>query len=225
LGSQPRIWQGAHEFGDVAGLRIDERLLLPLPRVTKRTADILLTMVGGVFILPLVFVITCAIKLTSPGPAFYSQKRIGRGGKHFRAWKFRTMVVNADQILQDHLKRDPALNAEWQRERVTWVGRFLRKTSLDELPQLWNVLRGEMSLVGPRPIVDAEIPKYGPAYSLYLRVTPGITGLWQISGRNNTTYEKRVELDLWYVRNWSIWFDAQILCSTIDEVLHCRGAY
>jgi Undecaprenyl-phosphate galactose phosphotransferase WbaP len=213
-------------------VRIDERLLLPLPRFTKRLADLTLTIFGGILILPLIGAIACAIKFSSPGPVFYNQKRIGIGGRSFQAWKFRTMVVNAEQVLQEYLNRDLTLNAEWQRDhklkndpRVTWIGRRLRKTSLDELPQLWNVLSGEMSLVGPRPIVDAEIGKYGVAYRLYERVVPGITGFWQVSGRNNTTYQERVELDMRYIRNWSLWFDLGILIRTIRVVFLRDGAY
>jgi Undecaprenyl-phosphate galactose phosphotransferase WbaP len=213
-------------------LRIDERLLLPVPRFVKRTSDLLLTIVGGVLLLPVVAVIAWMVKLSSPGPVFYSQERVGHRGRRFRAWKFRTMVANADEVLAGHFGLHPELKAEWDRDhklksdpRITRIGRWLRKTSLDELPQLWNVLLGEMSLVGPRPIVQAEICKYGAAFALYQRVVPGITGLWQVSGRNNTTYEKRVELDMYYGRNWSMWFDVQILFATIDVVLHCRGAY
>lgn len=142
------------------------------------------------------------------------------------------MFQNADQVLSVHLESNPALREEWLRDhklkndpRVTLVGRFLRKTSLDELPQLWNVLRGEMSLVGPRPIVSAEVAKYGEYFDDYQAVRPGITGLWQVSGRNNTTYEERVKYDEYYVRNWSIWLDLYILCKTVKTVLLGEGAY
>ena len=143
------------------------------------------------------------------------------------------MFVNADQVLDDYLDKHPELRKEWERDHklksdpriLPLVGVFLRKTSLDELPQLWNVLRGEMSVVGPRPIVTAEIPKYHDRYELYLRVRPGITGLWQISGRNNTTYEERVQLDTYYVRNWSPWLDLYILGRPIRTVLMREGAY
>jgi Undecaprenyl-phosphate galactose phosphotransferase WbaP len=232
LGNPARLWHGAHECGGLAGMRFDERLLLPWPRFLKRSIDLAITIIGGLVILPFVALIALAVKATSRGPIFYSQERIGLDGRRFRAWKFRSMVANADQILAEYLQRHPELNAEWKCNhklkydpRITRVGRVLRKTSLDELPQLWNVIQGQMSLVGPRPIVHAEIAKYGTAYGLYQRVVPGITGLWQISGRNNTTYERRVELDMRYVRNWSIWFDVQILFATIKVVLFCKGAY
>jgi len=181
---------------------------------------------------PLVALIALAIRLTSKGPAFYSQQRIGKQGQLFRAWKFRTMVENADEVLRRYLEENPALRAEWEENfklrndpRVTAVGSFLRKTSLDELPQLWNVLKGEMSLVGPRPIVNAEIVRYGESISLLGRVKPGLSGLWQVSGRSNTTYEDRVRLDMYYIRNWSVWLDIFILAKTCAVVLKRQGAY
>jgi lipopolysaccharide/colanic/teichoic acid biosynthesis glycosyltransferase len=141
------------------------------------------------------------------------------------------MRQDAETTLAEILEKDPSLHQEWLSShklhtdpRITRVGRFLRKTSLDELPQLWNVLRGEMSLVGPRPIVDAEVPKYVESYNLYLRVTPGITGLWQVSGRSNTSYQRRIEMDAYYVRNWSVWLDLIILFRTAMTVLLQRGA-
>jgi lipopolysaccharide/colanic/teichoic acid biosynthesis glycosyltransferase len=142
------------------------------------------------------------------------------------------MAVNGDEILKRHLERSPVARLEWERDqklkddpRVTWIGKWLRKYSFDELPQLWNVLVGDMSLVGPRPIVKAEIVKYGAAYSLYQRVIPGITGLWQVSGRNLTTYEERIAFDEYYVRNWSVWLDIYILVRTVRTVLTGHGAF
>ena len=142
------------------------------------------------------------------------------------------MVVDADRVLQSYLASNPVYRAEWEQDhklrndpRITRVGRFIRKTSLDELPQLWNVVRGEMSLVGPRPIVEAEISKYSDRFVLYAKVTPGITGMWQVSGRNDTTYGERVELDAFYARNWSPWLDLYILACTIKVVLLGSGAY
>ena len=173
-----------------------------------------------------------AIRLDSPGPALYRQRRLGKGGRTIFIYKFRTMVSNADAVLHDYLETQPELRAEWERDqklrhdpRITRMGRFLRKTSLDELPQLLNVLRGEMSLVGPRPIVDNEKEKYGLVYENYCRVRPGITGLWQVSGRNNTTYEERVSMDDYYVTNWSVWMDLWILGKTPLVVLTGYGAY
>ena len=161
----------------------------------------------------------------------FSHKRIGLGGRRFHAWKFRSMVPNAPQILQKYLDENPELRAEWELNqklkndpRITWIGKIIRRTSLDELPQLFNVFLGHMSLVGPRPIVDEEIRRYGQTFRQYLRVTPGITGLWQISGRNNTTYEERLAYDEYYVQNWSPWLDLYILLRTFKTVLLCEGA-
>ncbi len=208
------------------------QLLIFLPRLGKMLADYLLAAAIGLLCLPLIGIISVVIKLTSPGPIFYSQKRIGRNNQPFWAWKFRTMLIDADEVLQNCLDGDAKLREEWERghklkedPRVTGVGSFLRTTSLDELPQLWNILRGEMSLVGPRPIVAAEIAKYRDSFDFYTRVTPGITGLWQISGRSDTTYEERVELDTQYVLNWSLWLDLFILTKTIRVVLLRDGAY
>jgi Undecaprenyl-phosphate galactose phosphotransferase WbaP len=170
--------------------------------------------------------------MSSRGPVLYGHDRFGKDGHRFRAWKFRTMFENSNGVLEQYLEAHPELREEWGQDhklrfdpRVTKIGRFLRKTSLDELPQLWNVLRGEMSLVGPRPIVTAEIVKYGPYYELYTMVHPGITGLWQVSGRNDTTYDERVQLDAYYVRNWSPWLDIYLLLKTVRIVLFSKGAY
>lgn len=213
------------------GFSVKERPLIK-SRTIKRAIDIVMVLISGLLIIPLVSVIAFLIKIGSTGPVFYSQERIGRRGRPFRAWKFRTMVANADEVLQRYLATDPQLLQEWEENhklkndpRVTGIGRLLRKTSLDELPQLWNVLIGEMTLVGPRPIVNAEISKYGKCFSLYTKVVPGLTGLWQISGRNNTTYDERVRLDNYYVRNWSFWLDLYILARTLKVVLRLEGAY
>lgn len=227
--SPPNVLQSLHS---VLGVRMTQHLLLPLPQFLKRAMDLTLTIVGGILILPLIAVIALAIRWSSPGPVFYSQRRVGYGGRHFRAWKFRTMVVDAEQQLERHLASSPELRREWERDhklrndpRVTAIGRFLRKTSLDELPQLYNVLVGQMSLVGPRPIVDDEVVKYGDAFRLYLRVRPGLTGLWQVSGRNDTGYDQRVRLDMHYVRNWSPWLDIHLLARTILVIAGRKGAY
>jgi Undecaprenyl-phosphate galactose phosphotransferase WbaP len=226
------LWVAARDMGGVLGLEVRQQLLLPGPRFTKFMIDRTATLIGGVLILPLIAVIALLIRLDSPGAIFYRHTRLGRGGKPFRAWKFRSMVHNAEDVLQDYLDHHPELRESWEREhklkndpRVTSIGRFLRRTSLDELPQLWNILRGEMSLVGPRPIVDEEVKHYGDKFELYSKVTPGLTGLWQVSGRNNITYEERVNLDAYYVRNWSVWLDCYILMRTIWVVLFGEGAY
>jgi Undecaprenyl-phosphate galactose phosphotransferase WbaP len=197
-----------------------------------RILDIALILLAAPYILLAFLVITVLIKLDSPGPVFYRQTRIGRFGRKFSILKFRTMVRNADQILQNYLDTSPQLRAQWlathklkQDPRVTRLGTLLRKSSLDELPQLWNILIGDMSLIGPRPIVAAEVEKYGKCFDLYIQVRPGLTGLWQVSGRNDTSYQYRVELDEYYVRNKSLKLDLQILWKTIFVVLRKTGAY
>jgi Undecaprenyl-phosphate galactose phosphotransferase WbaP len=185
-----------------------------------------------IFLLPLLAVISLMVLLESGFPVLYFQKRLGYKGRTFHIWKFRTMVRNSSEILDTFLKTNPELREEWERDqklredpRITRIGKVLRKSSLDELPQLWNVLRGDMSLVGPRPIIDDEVSKYQESYFLYERVTPGLTGLWQVSGRNRTTYEERVAFDTYYVRNWSVWMDLYLLAKTVGVVLTGDGAY
>jgi Undecaprenyl-phosphate galactose phosphotransferase WbaP len=226
------LWVSAKDLGGILGLEVKQRLSQTVPRLIKRSFDLAVTSLVALSLLPLLCVLYLGVRLSSPGPVFYGQRRIGRGHTQFTAWKFRSMVTNADEVLEDHLERDPELRAEWGRDRklkrdprVTRIGRIMRKTSLDELPQLWNVLCGQMSLVGPRPIVMAEVDRYGRRYQHYRRVTPGITGLWQISGRNNTTYERRTEIDEYYVRNWSAAMDLYILYRTVKTVLFTEGAY
>jgi Undecaprenyl-phosphate galactose phosphotransferase WbaP len=222
----------ARDIGGDVIFEVPQRLFHRSAGIAKRALDLALSIVGLVILSPLFLVIVLTIKCSSPGSAFYGHTRHGRNGKAFKALKFRTMVENGDQLLEAYLEEHPEELKAWQRDqklkndpRVTRVGSLLRRCSLDELPQLWNVFRGEMSLVGPRPIVYAEIPKYGPGYDLYTRVLPGITGLWQVSGRNNTTYEERVIFDEYYVRNWSIWLDAYILIRTVKTVITAEGAY
>lgn len=226
------LWVKPRSVGGMLGLEVCHRVLLQETLIAKRIIDLSLTTAVGILVFPLVCLIAIAAKLDSSGPVFYSQRRVGLGGKYFHAWKFRTMAEDADAVLEHHLDSDPALRFEWELNhklkndpRITRVGKFLRKTSLDELPQIWNVLKGEMSLVGPRPIVQAEVAKYGAGYDLYIKVKSGVTGLWQVSGRNDTSYEERVKLDCAYVRNWSVWLDLCILFRTIGTVLLRKGAY
>jgi Undecaprenyl-phosphate galactose phosphotransferase WbaP len=221
----------ARDFAGTLAIEIKHNLLAPWSQRLKRALDLLGTVIGGVLISPLVFAIAVVIKLDSPGTAFYGHQRVGAAGKHFLCWKFRTMHVDAERLLDEYLQGSPILRAEWEQNqklrddpRVTRVGRLLRQTSLDELPQLWNVLRGEMSLTGPRPIVDAEVAKYGKVYALYKRIRPGMSGIWQVSGRSDTNYAERVEMDSYYVRNWSVWLDLIILARTVKCVALCRGA-
>ncbi|MBC7355813.1 MAG: exopolysaccharide biosynthesis polyprenyl glycosylphosphotransferase [Desulfomicrobiaceae bacterium] len=222
LPALPSLWT---DTADVAGtLLVDVRMKLLDPRRQrlKRLLDLAVTLAALPLALPLMAAIALAVRLTSPGPVFFAHRRIGRGGRDIRIWKFRTMHPEADRLLAEALKRDPALRQQWEAchklrhdPRITRVGGFLRRTSLDELPQLWNVLCGDLALVGPRPIVWDEVPKYGETgFALYCKVRPGLTGLWQVSGRSTTTYAERVALDAYYVRNWSVWLDLYILART-----------
>jgi len=224
----PSLWA----MGKNSGLVIEDKLLQPGAQVTKRIVDIVISATALTLGMPLLLLLAAWVKITSPGPLFFGHERIGRNGRRFKAWKFRSMCVNADEVLEKTLAENPEMQEEWDATqklkndpRVSSSGRFLRKTSLDELPQLWNVLVGDMSLVGPRPIVTNEVEKYDEKFDTYLRVTPGITGYWQVSGRNLTSYDRRVELDEYYVRNWSLWFDFYILGRTVKTVLFREGAF
>jgi Undecaprenyl-phosphate galactose phosphotransferase WbaP len=217
-----------------SGVAVEVRrdLLRPLPRLAKRAIDLVIVCLALPVVALVILLLGILVRFESPGPIFYGHRRIGRDHTTFRTWKIRTMQVNGDELLRQSLAQDKDLSEEWLRHhklrrdpRITRVGRFLRKTSLDELPQLWNVLRGEMSLVGPRPIVEEEVAIYGQHFSLYCRVTPGITGLWQVSGRNTVSSLDRVRLDSYYVRNWSPWLDLHILARTAKAVLTGQGAY
>ena len=226
------LWVSPKRLGGMLGLEVRQQVLASQKRVPKRMLDLALTILFAPILLPLVGILALLVRLESPGAPIYGHKRIGKGNRMFTAWKLRSMVINSDEVLQRHLEQNPELREEWLQNhklkkdpRITKVGAFLRKTSLDELPQLWNVLKGEMSLVGPRPIVAAEVPKYGRSFALYTTVPGGLTGLWQVSGRNNTTYEERVSLDTFYMRNWSVWLDLCILFRTIGTVLFRKGAY
>jgi Undecaprenyl-phosphate galactose phosphotransferase WbaP len=222
----------AGSISDLFDVSVRQNLACAGPRIVKRLLDLCVVSSVGILLLPLLAVLWLLVRVTSAGSGFYSHRRIGQAGKHFSVWKFRTMVVDADKVLSRYLERYPTMKEEWRLThklkndpRNTAIGKILRKTSLDELPQLWNVLRGDMSLVGPRPIVDPEIKKYGPDFLYYLQVRPGVTGLWQVSGRNETSYEERVALDRFYVRNWSVWLDIYILARTVRTVFTGHGAY
>ena len=226
------LWMEPCAIGGFWGLETAQFLTHWLPQTAKRATDALLSSIGLALLSPLFLALIILIRLESRGPALYSHRRIGRDGAPFMVWKFRTMACDADAVLQHALREDPELAHEWAATRklrndprLTRLGPILRKLSLDELPQLWNVLRGDMSLVGPRPIVAAEVHRYGERFDAYVRVRPGITGLWQVSGRNNTSYEERTRLDEYYVRNWSIWLDIYVLARTLRTVVTCEGAY
>ena len=228
----PDHWSRHQQLDGLAGIHLQQNLMLPLPRITKRLMDIVLMLGGGLLLLPLLFYIAVAVKLSSRGPVLYANERIGRDGRRFRMWKFRSMFTNGDAVLEYFLDAHPEYRQEWETTqklkwdpRITRIGRFIRKTSLDELPQLWNVLRGDMSLVGPRPILLEEEEKYGEYYALYTMVKPGITGMWQVSGRSNTSYDERLQLVAYYVRNWSLWLDIYLMLKTVRIVFFGRGAY
>jgi len=198
----------------------------------KRAMDLAIAFPVLVFTSPLLILIYCLLKVLDPGPALFTQLRVGRDGQTFLVYKFRTMRTDAAARLVALLASDPAAAAEWSKfqklrndPRVTLLGRFLRKTSLDELPQLLNIMRGEMSVVGPRPVTSSEIHRYGGEYPFYTAVRPGVVGLWQVSGRNKLTYDARVALDVKYVKTWSVWADVKILLRAVPVVLFGRGAY
>jgi undecaprenyl-phosphate galactose phosphotransferase len=216
---------------DVVMLSVRDGLSHRLSRAVKTVIDLTAAAILLILSSP-VFLLVALMNLGSGGPIFFAHRRIGIGGKPFYCLKFRTMVVDAEQVLAEALARDPTLAAEWHASqklrndpRVTRIGTVLRKTSLDELPQLINVLLRQMSLVGPRPIVESEVRFYGDDIAHYYNTRPGVTGLWQVSGRSNTTYTRRVQLDVWYVNNWTVWLDIAVLLKTFPAVLGRMGAH
>jgi Undecaprenyl-phosphate galactose phosphotransferase WbaP len=234
-----------HDFEGVMGMEMSRSVLSPFAAFNKRGMDIFLSLLLLALSSPLWLLTILLIRLDSRGPIFYSQLRVGKsrhnprdqehsiGNVHkINIYKFRTMVVDADQKLADHLNANPQAREEWNctqklrdDPRITRVGKWLRKFSIDELPQLINVLKGEMSIVGPRPMMLEQITQYGSSIDVYCSVRPGVTGLWQVSGRNNTSFEERTSFDEYYVHNWSIWLDVYILLRTIWVVLSRDGAY
>lgn len=197
----------------------------------KRALDLTMLIFGSVIVIPLMLIVSLLIKLTSRGPVFYAHERIGRNGETIRVWKFRSMVVDADQRLAKILAENPEYRKEWEQchklthdPRVTSIGKFLRKSSLDEFPQLLNILKGEMSFIGPRPVTKDEEQHYGENFSYIFSVKPGLSGMWQVSGRSDTDYAERVALDSYYIQNWSLWLDIWLICKTIGVVLTGKGA-
>jgi exopolysaccharide biosynthesis polyprenyl glycosylphosphotransferase len=220
------------DIGSMAMISVNRVRLNGINVVLKSVIDYVGATLGLLVLSPLLLYIVIKMKRTDPGPVFYRRRVVGVGGKQFDAFKFRTMVVNSSEVLAEHLATNPTARAEWDKyeklrndPRVTSIGNFLRKTSVDELPQLFNVLRGEMSLVGPRMITLEEVDRYGQWDMNIHTVKPGITGLWQISGRSELSYAERVRLDMHYIRNYSIWLDLQILFWTIPTVVFRRGAF
>jgi len=222
----------SHFFShEVLLLRARNNLSRNSARIAKRAFDVLGSLAILAAISPFMLAIALMVRRDG-GSATYGHVRVGQDGRPFKCLKFRSMVANSAEVLAELLANDPEARREWERDfklkndpRITPIGAFLRRTSLDELPQLINVLRGEMSLVGPRPVVKDELQRYGDMVSFYLKVRPGMSGLWQISGRSETDYARRVWLDRWYVQNWSLWYDLVILIRTIRVVLRKEGAY
>ena len=213
-------------FASVHNLTFKSNLIL------KRILDLILIIIALPVLIPVFLIIAFLIKVTSKGPVFYKHKRVGKNGKVLNCWKFRSMRIDSQEMLEQILATDPVRREEWEAERkfkddprITKFGNFLRKTSLDELPQVINVLKGEMSFVGPRPVTAEEIEKYGEYKDIVLSVLPGISGMWQISGRSETSYEERIVFDTYYIQNWSIWLDVWILIKTVWVVLRRKGAY
>jgi exopolysaccharide production protein ExoY len=207
-------------------------LAFPTGGLAKRSFDITAALAALVFFSPILLLIMALVKASSKGSIFYGHRRIGHNGRPFHCLKFRTMVANGDEVLRDYLRSNPSAAEEWKATRklrddprVTTVGTVLRKLSLDELPQLINILRGDMSVVGPRPVVDEELSLYDTQAVYYLRTRPGLTGLWQISGRNDVSYESRIAFDTHYVQNWSLVQDVLIIAKTIPAVCLSRGSY
>lgn len=232
VSSFPVLWSYPVSFCNLFSFEVSNRLLRLEGRIQKRIMEIFLAIVAMTLLFIPGLVIALLIKLTSRGPVFYRASRLGQYGRPIVVLKFRTMRLDADRILERMLEQSPDLKAEWEKKfklerdpRVTPLGAFLRKTSLDELPQFWNILRGEMALIGPRPIVQEEVKYYGKDFDTFASVKPGISGLWQVSGRSDTEYDERVSLDLFYVNNWSLWMDYYIFLRTFFVVLLGRGAY
>jgi Undecaprenyl-phosphate galactose phosphotransferase WbaP len=236
IAPQPHVlpscaWEATRLFSqDAVLLSFRPGLSRRVPRIVKSVIDMSVAAILLVVTSP-IFLIVALLGRLEGGPIFFAHRRVGAEGRAFYCLKFRTMVVDADRVLKETLANNPAQAAEWEATqklsddpRITAIGKILRKTSLDELPQLINVLRREMSLVGPRPIVESEVRFYGDDIAHYYGARPGVTGLWQVSGRSNTSYARRVQLDVWYVTNWTVWLDITVLLKTLPAVLRREGA-
>jgi Undecaprenyl-phosphate galactose phosphotransferase WbaP len=227
------IWASVRDFGGVLGLTTSNRLKMPWNLMIKRLMDIFIVIFGGLILLPFLLFIALLVRITSPGPVLFKQERPGKNGKHFVFYKFRSMVIDAEERLKVLLESDPKIKEEWEKNRklqkdprLTAIGGFLRRTSIDEFPQLVNILKGDMSLVGPRPVIDdSEMEMYGESFANTFSIRPGLTGLWQVSGRSDTEYQERIAYDTYYVQSWSIWLDLWIILKTFGAVLAGKGAY
>jgi Undecaprenyl-phosphate galactose phosphotransferase WbaP len=226
------IWMSVRDFNGILGLATSHRLRMSWNLAIKRFMDLSIVTIGGLVILPFLLVIALLVKLSSPGPVLYGHERMGRNGVRFKAYKFRSMIIDADKKLDELLASDVKLKEEWEAShklkndpRVTTIGKFLRRTSFDEFPQLINILKGEMSLVGPRPVVKEEMIRYGENYRRIFSVKPGLTGLWQVSGRSDTDYADRISYDTYYIQSWSVWLDLWVLYRTPGVIFKGKGAY
>ena len=226
------LTSSVRDFGGILGVSSTHQLTKRRGLVLKRLIDLLLLLISAPVTIPLTLVVAILVKCTSKGPVFYGHKRIGKNGREFKCWKFRSMVIDADKQLEKILAENPEMRAEWEKDRkftndprVTPIGKFLRKTSLDEFPQFFNILVGQMSFIGPRPVTKPELEKYGDMADFILSVQPGLSGMWQISGRSDTGYEERITLDSYYIQNWSIWLDLWIIIKTVYVVIKGKGAY
>lgn len=229
--SMGNLWARTVDMGNMLGLEAVQRLLDPKRLLLKTATDLLVSAVLVLLLMPVFIFIALCIWVESPGAVLFRHRRVGRGGREFFAYKFRTMHPNSEGVLKTALARDDDVRRQWEEHRklandprITRVGRLLRRSSLDELPQLFNVLRGEMSLIGPRPIMAEEIALYGDCFGFVNQVRPGLTGLWQVSGRSRLSYRERVEHDVYYIKNWSLWLDMYILLKTPAAVLDFSGA-
>ncbi|GHV40996.1 undecaprenyl-phosphate galactose phosphotransferase WbaP [Spirochaetia bacterium] len=230
--SATNIWMSVRDFDGVLGFMTSHRLRMFWNLGIKRCMDLSIVIIGGIILLPLLLFIALLVKISSPGPVLYGHKRLGQDGRHFTAYKFRSMVSDSGERLKALLDSDQEIREEWELNhklkddpRVTGIGKILRRISFDEFPQLINILKGEMSLVGPRPIVDDEVEKYGEDFKRIFSVKPGLTGLWQVSGRSDTDYAERVSYDTYYLQSWSVWLDIWVLFKTFSVVIKGKGAY
>ena len=220
-------------FGDVLSLSVARNLTKPWNIFIKYAFEFFLIIIFTVILLPIFVIIVLAIKIDSPGPVLYNQKRLGEGNKIFKFFKFRSMYVDGDNILTEFLRKNSKIQKEWNKfqkikhndPRVTRVGKLIRKYSLDELPQLINLYKRDMNLVGPRPYLPREINKIANSYQIISRVKPGITGMWQVRGRNLLSFKERILLDEYYIRNWSLWLDIVILFKTVKALITREGAF
>jgi len=227
------IWMSVRDFNGILGIDTSNKLKLTWNLAIKRIMDLSITLFGCVLFLPFFPIIALAIKINSPGPLFYKCKRLGKDGKVFYVYKFRTMVTDAEQQLQKVLESDPALKKQWDETsklhndpRITSVGKILRRTSIDEIPQFINIIKGEMSLIGPRPFENNDLTKYGEDdYNRAFSLKPGLSGLWQVSGRSDANFNERVAYDAYYLQSWSVWLDLWIIFKTFGVVITGRGAY